>query len=148
MRSSCIIYLQIYSLGNVTNLLCLLNDRHSWKFQTCIKAIPLPILVCPYGIFSSALSGLVLNLSDEAFIAFLQRLFHHLIDFVLRKCSLCADLYCYYGHALYTTLAFPLSPSSSLPSLLYLYLFQGTLFIVEKAVFPEMILIVYMSLRE
>lgn len=45
VRSSCVIYFYIYSSGNITYLLCVLNDKHSWKFKTLIKAVALPILV-------------------------------------------------------------------------------------------------------
>lgn len=89
MRSSSIIYLQVYSSGNVTYLLCLLNDKRSWKFKTFIKAYSLVssglarwgFLRC----FVWAGSHMWWGLSERTFITYLGRLLSHLIDFTLRK---------------------------------------------------------------
>ena len=129
MRSSFIIYLQMYSSRNVTYLLCVLNDKHSWKCKTFIKAIPPPILVWSLWDFLKSLSGLVLNFKWRGFHCILGEI-HHLIDFTVRKCFVHSDLYGYCRHSLYTTLIFFLYSSFSLPPLLYLYLFQGDLFFV------------------
>lgn len=89
MRSLSIIYLQVYSSGNVTYLLCLLNDKHSLKFKTFIKAYSLVssglarwgFLRC----FVWAGSQMWWGLSERTFITYLGRLLSHLIDFTLWK---------------------------------------------------------------
>lgn len=136
MRSSSIIYLQVYSSGNVTYLLCLLNDKRSWKFKTFIKAYSLVssglarwgFLRC----FVWAGSHMWWGLSERTFITYLGRLLSHLIDFTLRK-------YFTLFRFIFVIAVMPFfgttHPLSCPSCLLYLRLFQGYIFIVCKAKF-------------
>lgn len=89
MRSSSIIYLQVYSSGNVTYLLCLLNYKHSWRFKTFIRAVPWSVVVWSRWDFLKcfvwASFQMWWGLSERTFITYLGRLLSHLIDFTLRK---------------------------------------------------------------
>lgn len=91
MRFSCIIYLQIYSqTGNVPIFFVFLNDivenlRHS------SKQFPCQYYSGPYGIFWSALSGLVFKW--WGFHCIPGVLISSLIDFILGKCFALVQIY-------------------------------------------------------
>lgn len=131
MRSSCIIYLQVYSSGNVTYLLCVLNDKHSWKFKTFIKGIPLPILVWSLWDFLKCFVWASSQLKWWGFHCIPGEILSSFNRLHFKK-MFCYIQICMVLVVMFSTppLLFSFTHSPSLPPLPNLYLFQGDLFFV------------------